>query len=47
MNPTWSNGVDLAWDVGAVFVPCVPGSYAKKVFKFASKANKKLKDLPK
>ncbi|KLU74971.1 DNRLRE domain-containing protein [Clostridium botulinum] len=39
MNPTWSNGVDLAWDVGAVFVPCVPGSYAKKAFKFASKAH--------
>ena len=42
-DPSWINLGFLAWDVGAVFVPFVPGSYTakggKKLIRVASKAD--------
>ena len=29
-NPSWGNAGMLAWSVGAVFIPFIPGSYAGK-----------------
>lgn len=39
-KPSWGNAGMLAWSVAAVFVPCVPGSYAGKAGALAFKAAK-------
>lgn len=39
-KPSWGNAGMLAWSVAAVFVPCVPGSYAGRVGAAAFKAAK-------
>mgnify|MGYP000915921951 CR=1 FL=1 len=38
-KPSWANAGYLAWDVGAAVLPFVPGSYAGKGLKIASKAD--------
>ena len=42
-HPSWENAGYLAWDVGAAFVPFIPGSYVAKGAKFSTKAASKLK----
>lgn len=40
MAPSWTNLGFLIWDIGAAFVPFVPGSYSVKVVNSASKVSK-------
>jgi RHS repeat-associated protein len=39
-NPSWANAGFLAWDIGASFVPFVPGSYVAKAAKLGRQAKK-------
>ena len=38
-DPSWGNGGYLAWDVPAVFLPFIPGSWAGKAGRYLSKAD--------
>jgi RHS repeat-associated protein len=37
IKPSWANFGSLAWDVGAAFIPFVPGSYTAKGVKLTAK----------
>ena len=39
-DPSWGNLGYLAWDIGATFLPYVPGSYVGKGAKAGIKASK-------